>query len=135
MLSQFSQSSYSPFPSLDAVYFSQSVDIVQTKSFSLQSTIPPWLCHLFFADLYCLRVIVTGGGQRTTCKQQHRERPCRLLWQRECAQRSALCFVPTVICQRRFIYRASKVTLDVFPFYFPSVLMLSFFLRVNDHPS
>ena len=90
----YSQSSYSPFPSPDAVYFSQSVDIVQTKSFSLQSTIPPWLCHLFFADLYCLRVIVTGGGQRTTCKQQHRERPCGLLWQRECAQRSALCFVP-----------------------------------------
>ena len=83
--------------------------------------------HLFFADLYrgCLRAIVTGGGQRTTCKRRHRRSGLadRRLWQRECAQRSAaLCFVlSTVICQRWFIYRVLKVTLEVFSFYFAAV--------------
>ena len=130
-----SQSSHSPFSSADAVNFSLSVDIVQTNGFSLQSSIPPWACStFFFADLYrgCLRAIVTGGGQqRTTCKRRHRRSGLadRRLWQRECAQRSAaLCFVlSTVICQRWFIYRVLKVTLEVVPFYFAAVDLCSLY--------
>ena len=124
-----SQSSHSPFSSVNAVNSVLNVDFVQTKGFFCK----PWFrlgcATWFFADLYCLlRLIVTGGGGQVASSR---------------TGGAALRIVATwmcgvVFCQppRQWFANVLKVTLEVFPSCFPFLLELTFFLcGVNDHPS